>query len=123
MNKYDFIDTNKYIDENKIKDFNTIYNSCKQLADNKSCIELNMMFTEELSELIQPIIKLERWEIGDEFLRCNYIDIIENIYEEISDVIIMLLQFVYKYDIDYKKLTDNISAKILRIYETKFGKK
>ena len=123
MNKYDFIDSVITIDESKIKDFNTIYESCKELADNKPCIAVNMLLAEELSELIQPIIKLERWETGDEFLRCEYRDILDNIYEELSDVIIMLFQFVYKYDIDYEKITDKISEKLIRVYETKYGEK
>lgn len=123
MNKYDFIDSVITIDESKIKDFNTIYESCKELADNKPCIAVNMLLAEELSELIQPIIKLERWETGDEFLRCEYRDILDNIYEELSDVIIMLFQFVYKYDIDYDKITDKISEKLIRVYETKYGEK
>lgn len=123
MNKYDFIDSVITIDESKIKDFNTIYESCKELADNKPCIAVNMLLAEELSELIQPIIKLERWETGDEFLRCDYRDILDNIYEELSDVIIMLFQFVYKYDIDYEKITDKISEKLIRVYETKYGEK
>lgn len=123
MNKYDFIDSVITIDESKIKDFNIIYESCKELADNKPCIGINMLLAEELSELIQPIIKLERWETGDEFLRCEYTDILDNIYEELSDVIIMLFQFVYKYDIDYEKITDKISEKLIRVYETKYGKK
>ena len=123
MNKYDFIDSVITIDESKIKDFNTIYESCKELADNKPCIAINMLLAEELSELIQPIIKLERWETGDEFLRCEYRDILDNIYEELSDVIIMLFQFVYKYDIDYEKIIDKISEKIIRVYETKYGEK
>lgn len=123
MNKYDFIDSVITIDESKIKDFNTIYESCKELADNKPCIAVNMLLAEELSELIQPIIKLERWETGDEFLRCEYRDILDNIYEELSDVIIMLFQFVYKYDIDYEKIIDKISEKLIRVYETKYGGK
>ena len=123
MNKYDFIDTVITIDESKINDFNTIYESCKEIADNKPCIAVNMLLTEELSELIQPIIKLERWETGDEFLRCNYDDIFDSIYEELSDVIIMLLQFVYKYEIDYEEIIDKISEKLIRIYETKYGEK
>ena len=123
MNKYDFIDSVITIDESKIKDFNTIYESCKELADNKPCIAVNMLLAEELSELIQPIIKLERWETGDEFLRCEYRDILDNIYEELSDVIIMLFQFVYKYDIDYEKIIDKISEKLIRVYETKYGEK
>lgn len=111
------------MNNNILKGFDTIYESCKELADNKPCIAVNMLLAEELSELIQPIIKLERWETGDEFLRCEYSDILDNIYEELSDVIIMLLQFVYKYDIDHEKIIDKISEKLIRVYETKYGEK
>ena len=123
MNKYDFIDTVITIDESKIKDFDTIYDICKDIADRKLNSDVNMLLAEELSELIQPIIKLERWETGDEFLRCNYDDIFDSIYEELSDVIIMLLQFIYKYEIDYEIIIDKISEKLIRIYETKYGEK
>lgn len=138
MNKYDFIHSNKYIDENKIKDFidtnvninkklindfDEIYGICKHIANNKTNEEVNMLLAEELSELIQPIIKFERWKTGDEFLRCEYKDIINNLYEELSDVIIMLFQFISKNDILIDKLTDEISKKLIRVYETKFGEK
>lgn len=135
MNKYDFIhsnkyidetkikdfNTNKYINENKIKDFNTIYESCKNLAEINSTYTVNIIFAEELSELIQSTLKVERWICGDEFLRCEFKDIIDSLYEELADVIISLLQFVYKNEIDYNKLIDEISKKLIRIYETKFG--
>lgn len=123
MNKYDFIDTVITIDESKIKDFDTIYDICKDIADRKLNSDVNMLLVEELSELIQPIIKLERWKTGDEFLRCEYKDIINNIYEELSDVIIMLFQFIYKNDVLIDKLTDEISKKLIRVYETKYGGK
>lgn len=138
MNKYDFIHSNKYIDENKIKDFidtnvninkklindfDEIYNICKHIANNKTNEEVNLLLAEELSELIRPLLKLERWNWADEFLRCEYKDIINNLYEELSDVIIMLFQFISKNDILIDKLTDEISKKLIRIYETKFGEK
>ena len=123
MNKYDFIDTVITIDESKIKDFDTIYDICKDIADRKLNSDVNMLLAEELSELIQPIIKLERWKTGDEFLRCEYKDIINNIYEELSDVIIMLFQFIHKNDVLIDKLTDEISKKLIRVYETKYGGK
>ena len=133
MNKYDFKDTIKRIDNNnyikdKIKDnindnsikcFNIVYNACKDIADRKTNNEVNMLLVEELSELIKPIIKLERWNWADEFLRCEYSDIRNNIYEELADVIITLLQFIYKNDIIYKDLIDKISEKLLRLYDTK----
>lgn len=138
MNKYDFIHSNKYIDENKIKDFidtnvninkklindfDEIYNICKHIANNKTNEEVNLLFAEELSELIKPLLKLERWNWADEFLRCEYKDIINNLYEELSDVIIMLFQFISKNDILIDKLTDEISKKLIRVYEAKYGEK
>ena len=135
MNKYDFKDTIKRIDnnnyikdklknninDNSIKAFNIIFDACKDIADRKTNNEVNMLLVEELSELIKPIIKLERWNWADEFLRCEYSDIRNNIYEELADVIIMLLQFIYKNDVIYKDLLDKISEKLIRVYETKFG--
>lgn len=118
---HDNKDTNINIDESKINDFNNIYENCKNLVDEKLSFEITVLFAEELSELTQAILKLERWNYGDEFIRCNYKEIINNIYEELADVIIMALQFAYKNEIDYDKLTDKIAEKILRLYETKFG--
>lgn len=143
MNKYDFKDTIKRIDnndyinhskfnsnnyikdtlknninDNSIKAFNIVYDACKDIADRKTNNEVNMLLVEELSELIKPIIKLERWNWADEFLRCEYSDIRNNIYEELADVIITLLQFIYKNDIIYKDLIDKISEKLLRLYDT-----
>lgn len=132
MNKYDFKDTIKRIDnnnyikdtlksninDNSIKAFNIIFDACKDIADRKSNNEVNMLLVEELSELIKPVIKLERWNWADEFLRCEYSDIRINIYEELADVIITLLQFIYKNDIIYKDLVDKICEKLLRLYDT-----
>lgn len=137
MNKYDFKDTIKRIDnnnfskdklknninDNSIKCFNIIYDACKDIADRKTNNEVNMLLVEELSELIKPIIKLERWNWADEFLRCEYSDIRNNIYEELADVIITLLQFIYKNDVIYKDLVDKISDKLLRFYDTKPNEK
>lgn len=133
MNKYDFKDTIKRIDnnnfskdklknninDNSIKAFNIIFDACKDIADRKTNNEVNMLLVEELSELIKPVIKLERWNWADEFLRCEYSDIRNNIYEELADVIITLLQFIYKNDIIYKDLVDKICEKLLRLYDTK----
>ena len=135
MNKYDFKDTIKRIDnnnyikdklknninDNSIKAFNIIFDACKDIADRKTNSEVNMLLVEELSELIKPIIKLERWNWADEFLRCEYSDIRNNIYEELADVIITLIQFIYKNDIIYKDLVDKITDKLLRLYDIKYG--
>ena len=62
-------------------EINNIYNVCKHIAEDKSSEEVNTIFIEELSELIKPIAKLERWNYGDTFLRCEYKDIIRSIYK------------------------------------------
>ena len=100
-------------------EINNIYNVCKHIADNKLIEEIDILFIEELSELIKSITKLQRWTFGDEFLRCEYKDIIDNIYEELADVIIMMFQFIHKNEISCKDITDKISEKIIRYYETK----
>ena len=106
------------MNENELKAFNVVYDACKDIADRKTNTELYILLAEELSELIKPLLKLERWNWADEFLRCEYVDIRNNIYEELADVIIMLLQFIYKDNIIYKDLIDIIGNKLLRLYET-----
>ena len=100
-----------------------IKNVCKYIAENKSTEEINVLFIEELSELIKPISKLERWNFGDTFLRCEYKDITDNIYEELADVIIMMFQFISKNERDYNNLLKKMSEKIIRHYETKTKEK
>ena len=104
-------------------EINNIMNVCKYIAENKTIEEIDVLFIEELSELIKPISKLQRWTFGDEFLRCEYKDIIDNIYEELADVIIMMFQFIHKNEISCKDITDKISEKIIRYYETKTEEK
>ena len=104
--------------ENKIKAYNIIYDNCKEIAKEKHSTEVNDLLVEELSELIRAVMKLERWNYGDAFLRCEYHDIYDNIYEELADVIIMLFQFIYKNRISDKILIDNICDKLLRIHAT-----
>lgn len=100
-------------------DNNIIYTACKDIADNKTRTEVNELFIEELSELIKAIIKLERWKNGDECLRVSYNEINDNIYDELADVIIMILQFSYKKHIYYDEMLKRISKKLIRYYETK----
>ena len=100
-------------------EINNIYNICKHIAENKDSREVNDLLVEELSELIKAVMKLERWNYGDTVLRCEYEDIINNLYEEIGDVIIMLLQFVYKNEIENQEILDKICIKLIRYYETK----
>ena len=95
-----------------------IYNVCKHIADNKHITEVNYLLVEELSELIKAVMKLERYNSGDNTLRCTYHEIYDNVYEELADVIIMICQFLYKNKISYQNLLDEISKKIIRYYET-----
>ena len=109
------ININEYIR----KDYDSIYDVCKHIAKNKTRREINELFIEELSELIKAIIKLERWKNGDECLRVGYNEINDNIYDELADVIIMILQFSYKKHIYYDEMLKRISKKLIRYYETK----
>ena len=104
-------------------EINNIMNVCKYISENKAIEEIDIIFIEELSELIKSITKLQRWTFGDEFLRCEYKDIIDNIYEEIGDVIITMFQFINKNEINYNELTNKISEKLIRYFETISDKK
>ena len=105
--------------------FNTDFSSniikiaCNDIADNKTNREVNEMLVEELSELIKAVIKLERWDIGEITLRYNIDEIYNNLYEELGDVIIMMLQFIYKNNIECEELLNKMCKKLIRYYETK----
>ena len=104
-------------------EINNIYNVCKHIAENKQDSEVNVLLTEELSELIKAVTKLERFNMCDKSLRCNYHEIYDNIYEELADVTIMICQFIYKNKISHQDLLDEISKKLIRYYETISDKK
>ena len=93
--------------------------SCKDIAYNKHSTELNNLLVEELSELIKAVMKLERWDNGETTLRYNIDEIYDNLYEELADVIIMMLQFIYKNNIECEKLLNKMCKKLIRYYETK----
>ena len=105
--------------------FNILFSSniinmvCNDIADNKSYIEVDKLLIEELSELIKAVVKLERWENGETTLRYDIDEIFNNLYEELGDVIIMMIQFIYKNDIEYEKLLNKMCKKLTRYYETK----
>ena len=101
-----------------VKEFNSIQGVCKHIAENKHSTEVNNLLVEELSELIKAVMKLERYNTNDKSLRNNNGEIFENLYEELGDVIIMILQFIYKNRINYNDLIEKISAKLVRYYET-----
>ena len=98
---------------------NIINMACKDIADNKTNIQATELLIEELSELIQALVKLERWDMGETTLRYNIDEIYNNLYEELADVIIMMLQFTYKNKIEYKDLLNKICKKLIIFYETK----
>ena len=105
--------------------FNTDFSSniikiaCNDIADNKTSREINELLIEEISELIKPVIKLQRWDNGETTLRYNIDEIYDNLYEELGDVIIMMLQFIHKNNIEYEKLLNKMCKKLIRYYETK----
>ena len=104
-------------------DYKMVYDICKYIASNKHSTEVNDLLVEELSELIKAVMKLERYNMCDKSLRCNYHDIYNNIYEELADVIIMMFQFIYKNKISQENLIEEISKKLVRYYETISDKK
>ena len=111
MNKYKNI-------VNLLVSIDVINMVCNNIADNKSYIEVDRLLIEELSELIRAVIKLERLDNRDTSLRYNFNEIFNNLYEELADVIIMILQFIYKNDIEYGKLLNKMCEKLIRYYET-----
>ena len=101
--------------------------ACKDIAKEKTGKETNIMLIEELSELIKAVekletelikavVKLERWGNRETTLRYN---IYNNLYEELADVIIMMLQFIYKNNIECEELLNKMCIKLIRYYETK----
>ena len=98
---------------------NIINMVCNDIADNKTRIEVNELFIEELSELIKAVVKLQRWLNGETTLRYNIDEIYNNLCEEIADVIIMMLQFIHKNNIECEKLLNKMRKKLIRYYETK----
>ena len=95
------------ISDNELS-FKIINACCIEIVDNKTNREVNEMLVEELSELIKAVIKLERWDMGEITLRYNIDEIYNNLYEEMADVIIMMLQFIYKNNIEYEKLLNKM---------------
>ena len=106
------------ISDNELS-FKIINASCIDIAENKTNREVNELLVEELSELIKAAIKLQRWDNGETTLRYNIDEIYNNLYEELGDVIIMMLQFIHKNNIEYEKLLNKMCKKLIRYYETK----
>ena len=106
------------ISDNELS-FKIINASCIEIAENKTNKEVSELLIEELSELIKAVVKLERWYNGETTLRYNIDEIYNNLYEELADVNIMMLQFIYKNKIEYKELLNKMCKKLIRYYETK----
>ena len=106
------------ISDNELS-FKIINASCIEIVENKTNREVNELLVEELSELIKAVIKLQRWDNGETTLRYNIDEIHNNLYEELADVNIMILQFIYKNKIEYKELLNKMCKKLIRYYETK----
>ena len=106
------------ISDNELS-FKIINVSCIDIAENKTNREVNELLVEELSELIKAAIKLQRWDNGETTLRYNIDEIYNNLYEELGDVIIMMLQFIHKNNIECEKLLNKMCKKLIRYYETK----
>ena len=106
------------ISDNELN-FKIINACCIEIVENKTNIEVNELLIEELSELIKAVVKLERWDNGETTLRYNIDEIYNNLYEELADVIIMMLQFIYKNNIECEDLLNKICKKLIRYYETK----
>ena len=106
------------ISDNELS-FKIINASCIEIAENKTNREVNELLVEELSELIKAAIKLQRWDNGETTLRYNIDEIHNNLYEELGDVIIMMLQFIHKNNIEREELLNKMCKKLIRYYETK----
>ena len=109
---------------------NIINMVCKDIADNKTNIQETELLIEELlelikavekleTELIKALVKLQRWVNGETTLRYNIDEIYNNLCEEIADVIIMMLQFIHKNNIEHEELLNKMCKKLIRYYETK----
>ena len=105
--------------------FNILFSSniinmvCKDIADNKTNIQVSELLIEELSELIKAAIKLQRWDNGETTLRYNIDEIHNNLYEELGHVIIIMLQFIHKNNIECEEILNKMCKKLIRYYETK----
>ena len=72
---------------------------------------------EELSELMQVICKLKRWNDYDVTLRKESSQIFEDLKEELADVYLLLEQLKIINDINDYEIERRISEKIRRTFE------
>ena len=99
-------------------DLEYVHSRCRELAEEKLHLEMPILLAEELAELIQPLMKYMRY-INEDITMLDDIDQInENIYEEISDVIVSLFQFTHLFNFSYEKIIRICNEKIDRTFET-----
>ena len=99
-------------------DLEYIHSRCKELAEKKSYNELPILLAEELAELIHPLMKFMRYINEDITMIDDINQIEEKLYEEISDVIVTLFQFIYLFNFSYEKILKISNEKIDRTFET-----
>ena len=99
-------------------DLEYIHSRCKELAEKKTKNEMPLLLAEELAELTHPLMKYNRYIRKDITLLDDINQIEENIYEEISDVIVTLFQFIHVFNFSYEKIMRICNEKIDRTFET-----
>lgn len=99
-------------------DLEYVHSRCEELADEKPYNLLPIILAEELTELTQLLMKSKRYDLGDKTLRDDIFQIHENLYEEISDVIVTLFQLIYAFNFSYEKIIRICNEKIDRTFET-----
>ena len=99
-------------------DLEYIHSRCKELAEQKTHLEIPILLAEELAELIHPLMKYMRY-INEDITMLDGIDQLdEELYEEISDTIVTLFQFIHLFNFSYGKIIEICNKKIDRTFET-----
>ena len=99
-------------------DLEYIHSRCKELAEDKTYNEISILLAEELAELTQCLMKFERYIAKDKALSVDIKQIEQGLYEEISDVIVSLFQFIFDFNFSYGKIIRKCNEKIDRTIET-----
>ena len=89
----------------------------KQVRELNTTSNILTIAIEELSELIQAICKLKRWNDYDITLRKESSQIFEDLKEELSDVYLLLEQIKILGKINDYEIERRISEKIRRTFE------
>ena len=99
-------------------DLEYIHSRCEELAEDKTYNEITILLAEELAELTQCLMKYERFLAKDRALSVDINQIEEGLYEEISDVIVSLFQFIYGFNFSYWKIIRKCNEILDRTFET-----